>query len=218
MKKYIISCCLILLLILSSCTGKSMEASLLPTKEGIAPVTLSERENQIINLLDKGNSAFFAMKAPKESKRLQILLHTLKEDGTWDTTQTNNDMFRGEDSSDVQPLEGVFSLTRNDDCSIAMRCENKNGVTTLLNDIPAPQLSFDSNSGSSSFLWHFQSIELDKEIPIAILALNQNNRITPPSLRDYYDTSKLADYDFVQVVTFTFTTDTNKEASQIKGE
>lgn len=217
MKKHLIPCCLMVLLSLSSCTSSSTEASLFPTEDGISPVTLSERETQIINLLDKGNSAFLSIKAPKEAQRLQILLRTLKEDGTWDITQTNNDMFWGEDSSEVQPLEGVFSLSRNDDYSIAMRCENTNGVTNFLSDIPAPQLSFDPKSGSSSFLWYVQPIELDKEIPIAILALNQNNRITPPSLRDYYDTSKLADYDFVQVVTFTFTSDIIEETNQIQG-
>jgi hypothetical protein len=207
LKKYILICFVFIFLSLSACTQTSTDASLFPTKEGVEPYQFSKHDKDILRLFD-GEVSLLRIKSPKEAQHLSVLLHTLKDDGTWDTCATNNDMFWGEDTTSDQQLEGILALSREDDYSIKMRIGYETGATAFLNGIPAPEFSFDPKAGSSAFLSEFQTIELDKEIPIAMLALNEDCELPTPSLSDYFDTSLLDGYDFVQIVTITFSATT----------
>lgn len=180
--------------------------ALFPTKEGIEPYHFSNHEREILTLLND-NSALLRIKAPKEARHLSVHIHTLKDDGTWDTSTTDNDMFWGEDMTSSELFEVVYALTRKDDFSIAMRCRYQTGAITCFSEIPDPEVPFDHKIATSAFLSEFETIELDQEIPIAILALNEDNELSTPTLSGYFDTSQLANCDFVQIVTMTFSDD-----------
>lgn len=60
-------------------------------------------------------------------------------------------------------------------------------------------------SSTKSFLQEFQKIELNKEIPVALMVYDSSTAMGSYSLQDYFEPSKFKTVDFVQVVTLTFT-------------
>jgi len=50
----------------------------------------------------------------------------------------------------------------------------------------------------------FQGIEMDKEIPVAIMVYDSGTIMRSYSLQDYFEPSKFEGMDLVQVVTLTF--------------
>lgn len=55
------------------------------------------------------------------------------------------------------------------------------------------------------FLMEFHNIELNKEIPVAVMAYDSGSSIQSYSLQDYFEPSKFKGMDLAQFVTLTFT-------------
>lgn len=55
------------------------------------------------------------------------------------------------------------------------------------------------------FLQEFQKIEINQEIPVALMVYDSGPRLESYSLNDYFEPSKFDGMDFVQVVTLNFT-------------
>lgn len=58
---------------------------------------------------------------------------------------------------------------------------------------------------TKEFLQEFQKIEMDKEIPVALMVYDSGTIISSYLLQDYFEVSKFEGMDLVQVVTLTFT-------------
>ncbi len=176
--------------------------SLYPTKVGIEPYQYSEHEQEIFDFLELDReTALLKIKAPKDTGYLSFHLHTLKQNGLWTTSLIDGFDLNENDTQ----FEATLGLIRNDDDSIEMEFGYRNdGKWGWVNDIATPEISFDAKSKSWGFLYEFQKIEFDNEIPIAFLAMNDDNEIPNVRLSDYYDTSNLFYYDYVQIVTMTF--------------
>ena len=69
------------------------------------------------------------------------------------------------------------------------------------------KLTFDSEGIASTirFLTEFNNIELNKEIPVAVMVYDSGSSIQSYSLQDYFEPSKFKGMDLAQFVTLTFT-------------
>src|SRR5690606_31936681 len=66
-------------------------------------------------------------------------------------------------------------------------------------------LDTETMASTKGFLQKFQKIELNKEMPVAIMVYDSGTSMRSYSLQDYFDPSKFEGMDLVQVVTLTFT-------------
>ncbi len=208
--------------------------SLYPDKVGIEPYRYNEHEWDLLDFLDRQNTILLKVKAPKEARYLSFHIHTLQEDGTWETSLVSEEDLEGyfvwekpiltqEDMDEylayrqrvveneiMLPFEGTFFFLRNSDDSIKIDLKLGKQMRGFQVDIPAPVIAFDERMGISGFLHEFQTIELGEEIPVAFLVLNDElvlsdeDKMPSVTLSEYYDTSELTEYSFVQFVTMTF--------------
>ena len=65
-------------------------------------------------------------------------------------------------------------------------------------------LDAETMASTKGFLQEFQKIEINKEIPVALMVYDSGTSMRSYSLKDYFDPSKFDGMDLVQVVTLTF--------------
>ncbi len=192
--------------------------SLYPTKVGVEPYQYNEHEQELLDLINlEGDIALLKIKAPREAKYLSFHVHTLKDDGTWDTTlvgekdlSSHIDFMKYLEKTTPRQFEATLVLIRNEDFSIDMEFGFIKDAKGFLDDIPAPDVPFDVRSCAWGFLRESKSIELKQNIPIAFLLINKDNSspITV-GLADFKLTNSgferiATNYDFAQYVTMTF--------------
>lgn len=163
----------------------------------------NQRELNLLRLLEfKSFTQVYRITLPSETKHCKIVVNTLNSDGSWHSVL--HDSIIGKKAL---PLPKLFAFRQNLDDSIDIQYMVEGEVLPTLNylgTIPAPKLSFESLAGTAGFSWEVQPIVLDKEIPIAFLALSEDGETPTMTLADYYDTSNLTGYDFVRIVTMMF--------------
>lgn len=216
MRKLVLA--LLLLFTLTACNSEK-ESPFVMQKEGIAPYTFSQTQNEIFRCLNLSDHiSLLKFKAPKETRSMNMYVHTLREDGTWDTRPSGVDTFLDEDQSEDQ-LQGVLALMLEDDMSISVNDRCSAEMFATCQPIPAPVLDFESVNGAAGFLPSFQSIELEQEIPISLLILNSDGPMPNSALvDDYFTPEKFDGMDFVQVLTITFSASIQNNDPQWKGE
>lgn len=203
MKKSTLLLTLALLLTLSACAPAPQSQTYTPpypAKTGIAPVELTAREEFILDSFDLvGSSEILTFNAPKETNSIIISVCTLQEDGTWleyDGGAVGTDFGRKEGEN----VTGAFSLRLKDNYALEFKLIDGSVATYNTKEI---ELEETVMAKSFQFLTELTPVELNKEVPVAIMVYTENG-IPTFSMEHYYDTSRFDGLTFVQAVTIEF--------------
>lgn len=193
-----------LVLPLSSCTITTEKDSSL-TKEGIAPYKMTESDEKLLQALNLTNDvSIIEFTAPKEAITVEVNIYILEAGDEWEN-MGGGMISLGTDASPTARLEGSLALLLRGDYGIDMNINTK-GIATY--QIKPLDIDFPIMASSKGFLREFQKIELDQEIPIAILVYSSKTSMTPYTLESYFTPSDFEGIDLVQAITVTFSKET----------
>ena len=190
----------IMLMTLSACSEKYESVEFLD-KVGIAPYDLSEEGEYLLQAFGMENtSQIIAFKAPKEAITMNVNVYCLDNSEQWNPVGESA-ISIGEDREPVEQLEGTF----------AMQLQKNYGIDFHINC--AGRMSSQSeeivldNEGLASvkvFLQEFEEVELNTEVPVALMVYDSGTSMKSYSLQDYFNPSEFAEMDIVQAVTLEF--------------
>lgn len=192
---------IIMILMLCACTNKNDSYKPL-SKEGIAPYELSESEKYILQSFGMDDTAqIIAFHAPKEAISLNVNVYHLGDDEAW------NKVIGGGISieADREPMDqrtGTFTMQIRENYAMDLIINTAGGVASYKTDEIV--LNSETMASTTSFLQEFQEITLNTEIPVALMVYDSGTSMQGCSLQDYFEPSKFAEMDLVQVVTLEF--------------
>lgn len=202
MKKFISIFLLIVMIgVLSACTNNKDTPKILD-KEGIAPYELTERDAYLLQSFGmENNSQIIAFNAPKEAITLRVNVCRLKDDSQWENIG-DGAISIGTERIPTELLTGTFAMLLKENYGVDFHI-NCNGIVSYKSN----EIDFDKEYIVSSkvFLTEFQEIQLNKEIPVALMVYDNDSSMRAYSLQDYFEPSKFEGMDLVQVVILTFT-------------
>lgn len=194
---------IVTILLFSSCTGNT-DAPKMLSKEGIAPYDLSEGEMYLLQSLGLDlNTNIVSFKAPEAAKSLKVNVYLLNDKGTWDVTG-GGQVSLGQDAGPDARLEGTFAMMLKDNFAISFSINTKGRALYKTDKL---DVNYEIVASSKVFLSDFQEIEINKEIPVAIMIYDSGNSMKSYSIDDFFSPSKFEDMDLVQAVTLIFTDD-----------
>jgi hypothetical protein len=182
--------------------SKKIDAPKFLTKEGIMPYELSESEKYILQSFGmKDNSQIISFHAPKEAITLNVNVYRLEAGQNWSNIG-GGAISIGADRKPIEQLIGTFTMQLKENYAIDFNI-NASGIASFKTD----EIILDSEimGSTKSYLDEFQKIEINKEIPVALMVYNSGTSIRPHFFQDYFNPSMFDGMDLVQVVTLTFT-------------
>lgn len=190
---------LIILVALTACSNSADHSKHLK-KEGIAPYSLSEGEKYVLQAFGMdGNSQIISYKAPKEAISLDVNVYKLEGESWSNVGGTGISI--GEDRQIAEQLIGTFTMQLKENFAIGFNI-NASGRISFKTD----EITVDNEPviSTRSFLQEFAKIEINKEIPIALMIYDSGMSMESYSLNDYFEPSKFDGMDLVQIVTLAF--------------
>lgn len=186
---------------LVACSNKTDSPKLL-TKVGVAPYELSESEKHILQSFGmEDNSQIISFYAPKEAITLNVNIYKLEGDENWSSIG-GGAISIGTDREPVKQLTGTFTMQLKENLAIDFNINASGRASYKTDEIV---LDTETMASTKSFLQEFQKLEINKEIPIALMVYDSGTSMRSYSLQDYFDPSKFDGMDLVQVVTLKFT-------------
>lgn len=198
---------------LSACSTTAKDTKLLPAEgvshhesispyDGIAPYVLTDREKYLLQSFDLGNDwQIVGFKAPQKVITLKVNIYHLDNNGKWKKSD-GGAISIGADREPIKTMDGVFTMKTNKDYSIDFIISAGGGRATYHTNQLTPEASIAVSE--KVFLGEYQKIEINKEIPVALMIYDSGTCIGGFSLQDYFEPSKLKEMAFVQAVTLTF--------------
>ena len=168
---------------------------------GVYPYELSEREEGLLRAFDlSGNSQIISFRAPSKAISLHVNIYTLDENAKWNAI-SGGAISIGVDREPLDGLVGIFAMQVHPDYSMdfSITC-GAMGLYTMEPIASNVQIT----ASTKVFLTYFQEIELNKEIPVALMVYDSGTSIRAYSLADYFEPTRFSEMDLVQVVTLTF--------------
>lgn len=201
MKKFISAVLLIVMIVtLSACSSKTDSPNLL-SKEGIAPYELSESEKYILQSFGMdGTSQIIAFHAPKEAISSNVNVYRLSDDEAWSNI-CEGGISIGTDRVPIDQLIGTFTMQLRENYAIDFIINTGGRASYKTDEIV---LNSETMASSKGFLQEFQDITINTEIPVALMVYDSGTSMRSYSLQDYFEPSKFAGMDLVQVVTLEF--------------
>ena len=197
---YLIITVLIISAALVACSnnGKPINAS---AKEGIQPYNLSENERYLLQSFGmEGNSQIISFNAPKEVISLEVKVYKLGDSKKWDIIGTGG-ISIGKEREPIDKLFGTFTMQLRKGYVIEYNINTIGRASFITDEIILDKEEIVVMKG---FLQEYQYIEIDKEIPVAIMVYSSRKTLKNYSLEDYSDPTKFGEKDLVKVVTLTF--------------
>lgn len=192
---------MVLTIVLSACSNNTDSPKIL-NKEGVAPYELSESDTYLLTSLGlEMDTNIISFKAPKTAKSLKVNAYALNDDNAWHVIG-GGQISLGQDADPDARLEGTFTMMLKDNYAIDFNI-NTMGRASFQTDT----LAVDSEimASSKGFLTDFQSIEINKEIPVALMVYDSGSSMRSYTLEDFFAPSSFEEMDLVQAVTLTFT-------------
>ncbi|MEG2930173.1 MAG: hypothetical protein RR825_00175 [Ruthenibacterium sp.] len=201
MRKFISAGLLIIMLaMLGACSGNA-DAPRLLSKEGIAPYELSESEKYILQSFGmEGTSQIIAFHAPKEATGLYVNVYRLGADEKWSSI-AGGGISIGTDREPMDQLVGTFTMQLIENYAIDFTI-HAGGLASYKTDEIVPDSKVIAST--KEFLQECQDIAINTEIPVALMVYDSGTTMRSCSLQDYFEPSKFAGMDLVQVVTLEF--------------
>lgn len=191
---------IIIIMSLVACSNKTDSPKLL-TEEGIAPYELSESEKYILQSFGmEDNSQIISFHAPKEAITLNVNVYKLESDMNWSSIG-GGAISIGTDREPIEKLTGTFTMQLKENYTIDFIINSAGRASYKTDEI---LLYTEPMASIKGFLKEFQKIEINKEIPIALMVYDSGTSMRTHSLQDYFTPSKFEGMDLVQVVTLTF--------------
>ena len=196
MKQRMISI-LLLLLCLAGCAGQKGSVV---KQEGIEPDDISERERNLLQALGMEDSVqILSFRAPKEAVSMHIGVYRLNRDTkAWDKSDEGA-VSIGLDTDDS--LEGTFAMQLKENYTIDFHIRTNGTASYETEEI---LLDEEILGQTKKFLDKYQKLQLNQEIPVALMVYDSGTRMESCSLQDYFEPSNLAEMDLVQAVTLQF--------------
>lgn len=205
MKRFL-SLILILTVLMSliACSDKTSSPKL-SDKEGISPYELSDSEKYIVQSFGmEGNSQIISFNAPIEAITLKVNVYTLENGENW-INIGGGAISIGTERIPINQLTGTFTMQLKENYVIDFNINTRGRASYTTEEI---QLDNEVMVSAKGFLEEFQEIEVNKEIPIALMVYDSGPNMKSYLLQDYFEPEKFIGMDLVQVITLTFS---NKE-------
>lgn len=189
-----------ILLTITACSDKT-DAPWMLSKEGIAPYELTERETYLLQSFGmKNSSQIISFHAPKEAVSLDVNIYRLNSGQVWESIG-GGAISIGADRLPTDQLTGTFTMHLKENYAIDFNI-NASGRASFTTE----ELSLDIEAMASTkyFLQEFQNIELNTEIPVALMVYDSGSTMKSYNLGDYFEPSRFDDMELVQVVTLNF--------------
>src|SRR5699024_2557990 len=190
---------MIVVLLITSCSGKEGSSVQPLTKEGVAPYKLSHSDRSLLHTLGlEHHTNIISFKAPEMAKSLNVRVCTLEGTDQWDCEGPGRLLLRDDDDP---RLEGTFVMLQQDD-AMKMHLLNKGSRATF----PSVALEIGDGMGvhTKVYLNDFEEIELNKEIPVALMVYSSGDSIPSFSIDQYFSPDDFKGMEIVQAVTLTF--------------
>lgn len=202
MRKFItIFLVIVLTIVFSACSNNTVAPKLL-SKEGVAPYKLSESDTYLLKSLGlETDTNIISFKAPKTAKSLKVNVYVLNDDDTWDVI-SGGQVLLGQDANPDDRLEGTFTMMLKDNYAIDFNINTK-GMASYQTD--TLDVDYEIVASSKGFLTDFQKIEINKEIPVAIMIYDSGSSMRSYAMEDFFSPSRFKEMDLVQAVTLNFT-------------
>ena len=184
---------------LTACLGDQDTPKLLQ-KEGLAPYELTARESYLLQSFGIDNNAqIIAFNAPKEAISMEFNVYRLK-DGAWESIG-GGAVSIGKERVPSEKLTGNITMLLKDNYALDLHvnCDGRSSFKTNPID-----LNSEFMASAKVFLTEFQKIEINKEIPVALMVYDSGSTMRSYSLQDYFEPSKFQGMDLVQAVTISF--------------
>jgi len=187
-------------IVFSACSNNT-EMPKSHTKEGVAPYELTESDTYLLRSLGLEKEInIVSFKAPKTAKSLKVNVYTLQEDDTWSVIG-DGQIFLGADANPDDNLEGTFAMKLKDNYAIDF---NINTTAMVSYKTDTLDVDYEILASSEVYLTEFQKIEINKEIPVAMMIYNDSSSMKSFTMGDFFSPSRFEEMDLVQAVTLTF--------------
>ena len=192
---------LIVAVLLISCSKNNEYTPRSMKREGIEPYKLSKKEKYLLRSFGmEGNSQIISFKAPKEAISMDINVYRLRDGQNWEIIGGTG-ISIGKDRQPIDQLIGNLTMELRENYAIDFNV-NVGGSSSFKTE----EIILDTEIMMSmrKFLQDYQMIELDKEIPVALMVYTGDTSMRVFILQDYFEPSKFEGMDLVQAVTLTF--------------
>lgn len=198
---FVIFLILVIVMLFSTCSNDNISTTRLLNKEGVAPYELSESDLYLLKSLGlERNTKILTFKAPKSAKSLKVNVYVMYDNKTWDV-MGGGEVSLGQDANPEERLEGTFAMRLKDDYAIEFHISAKGAFSFQTNTLDA---NYEDAVSLVGFLMDFQEIELNKEIPVAIMVYDRGNLMKSYTMEDYFSPSSFEGMDMVQAVTLIY--------------
>lgn len=173
---------------------------LLVNREGVAPYKLTASELELLQSLGLDNDVnLISFKAPQSARSLAVGVYILGDDGNW-ITSGGGRVLLGDDDTDR--LEGTLAVIFREDYALEFHISTKGRASYTTNKL---DLDLEMLLSSRSFLSDYREIELNQEIPVAVMAYTSGTSLRAFGVDNFFTPEVFAGADLVQAVTLTFT-------------
>ncbi len=204
MKRLISAVLLIMTVVMLGACSSETDGVKRLSKEGIAPYELSESEKYLLRSFGmEGTSQIIAFHAPKEAISLEVNVYRLGDDETWDIVGGGG-LSIGTNREPIDQLIGTFTMQLRENYVVDFSVDAGGRVSYKSDEILLDSKMMISQ-WQRCFLWEFQEIALNTEIPVAIMVYDDGTSMRTYCMQDYFEPSKFAGMDLVQAVTLEFT-------------
>ncbi|MEK4424673.1 hypothetical protein [Solibacillus sp. FSL K6-1523] len=202
MKKFfVLFLMMAMIIMLAACSNNASKTKLL-SKEGVAPYELSESDAYLLQSLGLEMDAnILSFKAPKTAKGLNVNAYVLNNDGTWEDIGGVG-VSLGQDTGTDERLQGTFAMLLKENYAIDFNIHINGRFTS---QTEALNVNFENMASLKGFLTDFRKIELNKEIPVALMVYDGGDSMRSYEMEDFFSPSIFEGMDLVQAVTLTFT-------------
>ncbi len=190
-----------LALLLCGCSREETQSGI-PKDEGVAPYELSQDQQELLGAFGMEDSArLFAFLAPEEAITIEVTASRLTAEGSWEVTGSGA-MSIGTERQPVSELSGTIAMELRDDHSIDfnINCAGRGSFSSEKIELEQEPLG-----STKAYLTEFQAIELNEEIPLALMVYDSGTSMRSYTAGDYFDVSLFEGMDLVQAVTVRFT-------------
>ncbi|MFJ5763918.1 hypothetical protein ACIP9C_01065 [Lysinibacillus sp. NPDC093210] len=202
MRKFFTILLVIVTTIMFSACSDNIEMPKSSSKEGVAPYALTASDTYLLKSLGlEKDTNIVSFKAPKTAKSLKVNVYTLQDDDTWSVIG-GGQIFLGSDANANDSLEGTFAMILKDDYAVDF---NINTTATISYKTDILDVDDEILASSKVYLTEFQKIEINKEIPVAMMIYNDSSSIKSFAMEDFFSPSRFEEMYLVQAVTLTFT-------------
>lgn len=192
----------VFMFLLIGCSKNEESAGSL-SKEGIAPYELTEDSQQVLEAFGmrvNDTVQLFEFLAPEEVITLNINVYQRTDTSTWDVIG-NGAISIGQEREPISQLSGSIAMEIRENYQIDFHVNCTGQMSFSTEEIILDKESVASTKG---YLDEFQSIELNTEIPIAVIVYDSGTSMRSFSPQDYYEPEVFEGMDLVQMVTVEF--------------